>query len=426
MSMAFALPLRFENNAQAQITYFSRIGDAPGPPVGLGNEVTIGVDRISGTTFITGHTPPPFGSPFVPGRPTSDHPLVVGTVFENLGGPSVINAERGATGAGAVISTLAASPAIINGRNTMTIGTVARSYQVRVTLTAEGFWTIEYGYSRPDEPDFFFPITDFDELPVNIQDYEIIPGMPLWEDTPPEGTAILPPGLSLGGMFASFEPGQSAILPPMIFIIDGQIPDPVTGALISPPMIPAGIFDPDVLPPLVVAGGSMFPGILTINARPTIGDPDFDPNFRNFYGDDRTLIQSAGGEYGVIRNHGTLTVNDARIQVAGGFGGVGIYHSYSRGMSFVDESLFLNNTQIGSPGGTRTILVFDPITQTIEEIEIGGAGIEVDQNGRPRQIATRIRAGDTIMAEGVNGRIVAGQNEYWHPRSSALLHRYSC
>ena len=415
--LAFALVIRSEPTALAQIEYWDPSGNGW---LNLGNLVTINASPDG--TFITGH----LVGEFMPGRPTFDHPS---TVFINSGGPSFIHAEGG----GAVISTLSSAPAIQNGSDTMSIDTVARIYQIEVARTPEGLWQLRYGYYYANDPFRTFYALDYDEMPENIQDFELFPDVTLWPDG--SNVATLPPGYSLLGILnpetgQPLAPGESVTIPNTGFMVTGPS---IPGEVATTTWIPAGA---GTLSPVDIPSGSLTTGTLTINRR----DPR-DITRPLFEGDERTLIHNAGGAYGVIRNHGSLTVNDAIIQTGTSefgfyFGGVGIFHSFSRGWILIydddgiptdvdsyassgwGESVILNNTQIGSPTGGGYIIAFDPITGLpMIDPDTGGYiyletgdGIAVDYRGTPRQVVSRIVAGDTIVADGVNGRIVAGQN----------------
>ena len=308
--LALALVVRLENTAQAQISYWDYTDPLVPALVDLGTTVTINA-RPDGT-FITGHTT----LPFVPNRPTFDHPT---TVFVNSG-YSVINA----TGPGAVISTTSTVPAIQTGIDTMTIEEIDRIYQIRVTRTVGG-WELTWGYYLANDPlqTWIMCQDEEDELPDNIQDYELplLDGtdLELWIDSP---TANLPAGYELLGLRnpdgTPLQPGDIIFLSNMGFTVTNPADDTYFAS------IPPGA-NYDNLPPIDIPSGYVVSGSLVINQRNYS-----DPTAHRFSGDDRTLIQNMGGPTGVIENHGTLTVNDAIIQVGDEFGyllgGVGIYH----------------------------------------------------------------------------------------------------
>jgi hypothetical protein len=271
---------------------------------------------------------------------------------------------------------------------------------------------IEYGYYFVNDlTRAFYPITDYDELPENIQDYELPLGTPLWADDGTPGVAVLPAGFTLPD-FATLVPGgASVVVPNQGFVVDGPFYDPANPDIAFIPPIPYGRFDADVLPPIWVTGGNSLTGTLTINDRTAA-------TYVRRSGDDRLLIQSLGT---AIENHGTLTVNDSRIEAYD----VGILHEYSRSVSIDPDddtniyygmgtpaSLILNNTQIGRPDGdTVYIIGYDPITgDPITTTISGGPGIKVNSVGVPEPTRTFIRRGDKMMAEGINGRIVAGSD----------------
>ena len=433
--LALALVVRLENTAQAQISYWDYSNpwdpgyDPLAPPtlVDLGATVTIGnslpLNGRPAGTYITGHSL----APFIPGRPTYDHPT---TVFINSG-YSVINAA----GPGAVISSIGydatglyAAPAILNGADTMTIEEVNRVYQIRVTRMEFG-WQLTWGYYLASDPFQVWTMCqdEEDELSGNIQDYELplLDGttQELWIDSP---TANLPAGYELSGLLnpngTPLQPGDTVYLPNIGFTVTNPANENYFASI-----PPAANYDN--LPPIDIPNGIVTTGSLVINQRNSM-----DPTARRFSGDDRTLIQNMGGPTGVIENHGTLTVNDAIIRTSDEFGsvlgGVGIYHEYSRswilnddldavtgyGSGYFGETVVLNNTQIGSPSGGYSYIIgyyFDQDTGElvyVYDTSASGNGVPVNRNGTPSQMVTRIFADDTIQADGVNGRIIAGQN----------------
>ena len=405
MLLAFAFVVRLENTLQAQgITYYEYsvdpiMGLITTVPIDLGSyTATISVDN-SGNTVIT--TPGPAWL-----LPTNDQP---GMVFSNVSGPSYINAAS----SGAVISTQSySSPAILNGIDNTSAVEVGRGYQMRVSLTVGGQYVIEYGYYFVNDlTRTFYPITDYDELPENIRDYELPLGTPLWADDATPGVAILPAGFTLP-QFATLVPGGPPVpIANQGFIVEGPFYDPANPDIVFIPPIPFGSFDPDVLPPIWVTSGGSMMGTLTINNRTAV-------DYVRRSGDDRLLIQSLGT---AIENHGTLTVNDSRIEAYN----VGILHEYSRSVSIDPDddtnifygtgtpaSVILNNTQIGRPDGDwEYIIGYDPFTgDPILGTIPGGPGISVNSVGVPEPTRTFIGRGDKMGADGINGRIVAGSD----------------
>ena len=399
--MAFALPLRFDNQALAQVSYDDRLVPPPPGPVppfpdwvDLGGIVTINV--LDNGTFITGHSL----GPFVPGRATFDRP---GTVFRNIGAPFGSASQINAAGAGAIISTLSSEPAIQNGIDMSSPSWHYRITQIRVTHLPSGLYLLEYGYVLFGDSTFY--LLEQDELPGALEDSDFLE----WQHDD-LAIGLMPPGLA-PALVPPLALGETVVLGNTSFTVVNTVGEPGTQGTIPAPGLLGTIF---------IEGQPRQSGILTINER----EPRT-PDWHRYSGDARTLIQSEGT---AIVTYGTLTVNDARIiapetyfiivgdQLIGVGDGVGILMEFALSTTVADntlvygvgaaDSLTLRNTQIGEPGGF-SIIGYDPGTG----LPIYGdhVGIAVDQNGTPRQVTSRILAGSEIGADGINGRIVAGQ-----------------
>ena len=422
--LALALVVRMENAALAQvpgqITYYDHfeliIIDPLVPPqpreFALGNRVTIS-RHVDGRTLIVQNPflyPPILDSDAL-GRQTNNQE---GTVFLNIGGPSYIAAAN----AGTVISSverfnpstglLETSPAIINGMDSTAVVEIEREYVVRIEQVGDRYRII-YGYRYAnDPPDMFRSVLDYNELPEEIRALAYPPGSAfagtlLFDES---NTVILPPNYE-----PDLAPGDYSYLQAFS----------ITGPRVTPPLepptvsigVPGGesLYDPAVLPPVIRSEGEYLAATLIING----------PTGPRFFGDDRTLIQSAGH---AIENHGIIEIYDSRIEAVT----AGILNEYARSVDFDDDGeptgygpteighVTLHNTQIGRPGGQT--LYFNSTTGT-QILDITGwttgydtvdAGIKVDAVfGTPIRTVTEILAGQKIMADGVNGRITAGQ-----------------
>ncbi|MCL2004807.1 MAG: autotransporter outer membrane beta-barrel domain-containing protein [Planctomycetaceae bacterium] len=398
------------------LTYFDRSGPIATDII-LGTTATISVGN-DGVTRIIG----PQGIPATAiNQPTSDQ---IGTVFENRGGPSFINAA----GVGAVISVASGEPAIMNGINTYTTEPVQRIYMLRVEMIGnQERITIGFRYDF-DPPNEFRSLND----PALIAQLELDPSMNGWDALPgdyqefelfDDGNIILFPDGPYQ-TYADLPPNVRTLLGPGIYQLGVvwfeyvNVPDGV----VLPPLneLP---FPDDELPESELITGEHIGGTLYINQRLPKGS-------HQFAGDARTLIASQGN---AIENHGTLHVFDSRIQG----GTAGILHVFARDpiIEVVDDELILTgygfsvlaglqlyNTQIGEPGGENTFIYIDPVTGEIITINLGGGeGIavfgdngkgkyEMGTPGAPEQARTIIHAGDKIWSEGVNGRIIAGND----------------
>ena len=391
------------------LIYFDYTGGGAFPPqIYLGNTATVRVGA-GGSTIATPGTGTVYDflgnatTVVALDKPTNIRP---GTVFLNTGGPSYIDA----LGSGVVISTTTTAPAIQNGQDNSSFSIHSRTYQIRATRLTSGRYELEYGYYMQDDPTQTFYSLPRDEMPDFLGNNDLLD----WQDPDTSSVARLPVGYEIMGL--DIAPGETTVLGnERIALVPPSDPSGTLGIV----YVPA----PGYLSPIFLESGTRMQGTLVINQRDSR-----DPNRHRFSGEARTLIESAGT---AIQTYGTLTIYDSRIHAGGngiiydeetglyyyfGSGGAGILIEYSLPGTPTDDtisysigtpdSLRLYNTQIGEPGATYTI-GFDPDTG---EFLTATYGLDVDQSGTPRQIATRIFSGDVITADGVNGRIVAGQN----------------
>jgi len=423
--LALALVVRIGNPALAQgnITYFDYSID-PSMPTQYDLGYLVIIDTGPGGTMVTSH---PYGpEPFVPGKTTENH---LGTVFMNLGGTSARPSYINAASAGSIVSTTSTAPAIQNGGDTSTPGVHSRMYRIQVTRLSNGQYQLEYGFILWGDPlQVFYPIPP-EQLPEELRSNDILD----WQDSEVRSVASLPPGINPGFVLAI---GESATYGNTTFYPQyTATEEPVRddeGNLVT-------IQAPGFLYPIFLVRGSRDSGTLVINQR-----DERDLKRHRYDGDERTLIESAGT---AIKNYGTLTVYDARIiapeyyeiediygSLRMGVSGVGILIEYGLptyvgvdedtlfyGSSSTADSVSLYNTQIGNPG-QREPLGFDPITgkliygydRTTGEPIFEPTGIKMDTRigmpYTPMPTTTRIWARDKILSDGINGRIIAGQN----------------
>ena len=426
------LPFSVMNSALGQVTYYDRTQpeidpDDPFPPAPGG----VVLRELGPAVFLEGTgvntriaSTPGIADPDAIGKPTASQIGWLST--DGIVFSTGMGAQINAVSLGAEISTYSTSPAIRNGNNTITTETVFRLYviQVETMSDGEGPQILRVGFRYSSDPiGTFRSLADgallsqinanspWDAMPENYQDYELnIPGLedpvPLFIE--PSTSATIPTPVVLNLPDGTYDMGiqfwftvPQAVGPPLPI---GSLAGSSSGGL----------------PSTETVTGEYTAGMLTINARP-VGAP-------TFVGEERTLIYSAGGN--AIENHGILTVFDSIINGAT----TGIFSEYARGYTVDGDGLIttygptspydirLFNTQIGRPGGiTEVEWIVDPETGEIIYITEIFNGIKIyDTNGQgeqsigmpgaPEPTYTFIQEGQKIISDGVNGRIIAGND----------------
>jgi len=437
--MALALIVRLENTAQAQIGYsgtingvFSRFPDL-GYIIHVDNNGS-GISRITENPLRY----PPILDPLAIGGQTNNQ---ADTVFTNLSGTSYINTNpRGE------ISTTTDAPAIMNGMDDSTNIERDRVYVIQLQrLQGDDVFQVTYGFRYADDPvGTFRPLSTipgsdpatggYDMLPEEVRNLEFPAdsGNILWSDDPGRGTtATIPAGYFFDdSYFVDEETGAIR----NVVVFDNRMITLRQRDDTSPTGWVSVNFVDEVdeeLPSAETGSGGYTQGYLVINNRNDVGRKD---------GDDRTIISSAMGA--AIENHGTLTVNDAKIQGST----AGILGEYARGravdtdgnvigyVNSTGNNILLNNTQIGTPGRTLDYYFeestnryyirdsfdgrwyyydYDPNTGTRTYGGLAAnftppatGGIILDPFGKPIQTTSYITPGQKLN----NGRMIAGNS----------------
>ncbi|MCL2709434.1 MAG: autotransporter outer membrane beta-barrel domain-containing protein [Planctomycetaceae bacterium] len=468
---AFALPLCLINSARAQMTGPQIPGTYP-PEYWRGFTAFIQYNPYDGTTTIVYPDPDPdnldpdvglwthpygwintgietnnINDPFSPVFAHYElNPFMSGWLYD-LGIVHIYNVPD-AFGNGGVIRSADDlygygfnGPAIVNGVNTSGTIMVPRYYQMVITGDEMTGYTITWYYIEANDPfQTLYPLdlAAGDDLPLEIQWWlaALAAGAPITDNG--DGSITIDAGYVIPGIThiwnggtgewelvpQMFVPGVGMGYGPFNQLINiheyNLLPYPPTPGFPWQYPMPPGTAG---LTPNEFTGGWMQVGRMHINQRTPTGK-------RTFEGDKRTLIVAEGGMYGgavAIENRGILEIYDSRIETRGPriYGSqIGIMHGYMRtpvtlsttagtppvttythaGYSYpmgIEEGVFLFNTQIGRADGFST----DPITGQVDMSRVPFD----DYRGSPMMTYTDLRPGDVITTDGVNGRIIVGQ-----------------